>query len=173
MANLEGAVALVTDSDIASDIRLNDVISEAIKSVFDEENTPKKQNPRPSRSGKLVTEGEKAKMAELVSNVISAIQPLIIKTVTSAVAATTKILLNDVKAEMAKKDQESEAARKDFLNKTMKIAVHQQSELDRQEQYSRKENLKIYGMAENENEDTTEIIIQMANEIGVPITRED
>ena len=51
----------------------------------------------------------------------------------------------------------------------------QHFELDRQEQYSRKDSVRIYGIPdpEDERENTNDIVVKLAKDIGVNITTAD
>ena len=57
-----------------------------------------------------------------------------------------------------------------------KLEVGQQREvwgIDSNEQYSRRDNVRIFGIKETPNEDTTQLAINLANSIGVNLNRKD
>ena len=46
-------------------------------------------------------------------------------------------------------------------------------EIDRLEQYSRRENIRVFGVAETADESTNDVIVQVAADMGVDITERD
>ncbi len=54
-----------------------------------------------------------------------------------------------------------------------KVIVELSDRLDRSEQYARRNNLRITGIAESEGEDTDDLIIAMAKSIGIDVSHED
>ena len=47
------------------------------------------------------------------------------------------------------------------------------AEIDRLEQYGRRDNVRIFGLEETRNEDTTEKVVELAADMGVAITAKD
>ena len=89
--------------------------------------------------------------------------------------------MNDVQTKIESIDptrgSELAVARNEYqeqeLEKLRMITQRTAWETDRQQQYSRKENIRVYGIIETEDEDTSDLIVQLANDIGVKITRND
>ena len=120
-------------------------------------------------SGKTrATTGNKidgAIIGDIVSQVVLAIQPLLIKVVTSAVTTATRQLMTDMATKTAERKAEL-----DGLKKEVQL---QKFELDRLEQYSRCESIRICGIAETAGEDTDDVVRELAADIGVTLKPED
>ena len=58
--------------------------------------------------------------------------------------------------------------KKEMLNMKKELQIAK-CQLEKQQQYSRRNNLKFYGLQEREKEDTTELITDLMKEIGVNI----
>ena len=93
----------------------------------------------PKTNGKTrATTGSKVDgvtIGDIVSQVVLAIQPLLIKVVTSAVTTATRQLMNDMATKTAERKAEL-----DGLKKEIQL---QKYELDRLEQYSHCESIRI------------------------------
>ncbi|KAK3917255.1 Protein unc-13-like protein C [Frankliniella fusca] len=89
--------------------------------------------------------------------------------VKKAVAAATKPL-QDTIGHLSEQVNElkSELEKKDIVIKQMQD--HYEDRLDELEQYGRRNNLRIFGVEEKENENTNDLVIQVSNEMGVCIT---
>ena len=88
--------------------------------------------------------------------------------VTSAEEAATELIMANVRREMG--------VIEDVGNILCSIRVENQKltfEIDRLEQYSRRENVRIYGLRETQGENTSLVFIDMAQDIGVTITPAD
>ena len=94
-----------------------------------------------------------------------AIQPVLIKVVTPAVTTATRQLMTDMATKTAKRKAEL-----DGLKKEVKLHTF---ELDRLEQYSRRESIRICGIDETAGEDTDELARELAADIGVTLKPED
>ena len=88
--------------------------------------------------------------------------------VTTAVEAATAQIMANVRREIG--------VIEDVGKKLCSLQVENQKltfEIDRLEQYSRRENVRIYGLAETQGECTNTVVIDMARDIGVTITPAD
>ena len=124
--------------------------------------------------GDIITQ-DGAMVGDIITQVIAAIQPLVIKSVTKAVTAAVATAFKQMKAELqAVETMRGEVKR---VKENMARLQIQHFEQDRQEQYNRNDSIRIYGIPEPENdhtrEDTNEIIVKLANDIGVTITTAD
>ena len=98
-------------------------------------------------------------IGDIVTQVVNAVQPMIQSIVTAAVTASTSQMLSFWSDSI--KSMKSDAC-------TMKRVIKsQEKDIDKLEQYSRRENVKIYGLIEEENENTDERVIKLFNDIGV------
>ena len=97
-----------------------------------------------------------------MAQVVGAIQPMILdcfKTMMVSVKEDIETMKNDV----ASKEVER------LKRENMK----QKFELDKLEQYTRKDNIKVFRINEVDNEETNEIVVSVANDIGLTIRKED
>ena len=106
---------------------------------------------------------EAAMISAIVAQVLATIQPIIVQSVTAAVAAAMKELMKELQKPLENLRQ-------------MESVPNQGTALegiDRLEQYGRRDNIRIYGLEETRNEDTTEKVVKLAADIGVTITAND
>ena len=133
-------------------------VGDAINSLFKE--IPKSFNSDSIKDGKS-SESSSSRMGancgndigQIIAQVLNAVQPLLVTAV--------------VKAFNEKQ-----------LNKAMRLIQTKSFRIDELEQYTRKDNLKFDGLQEeardeNVPEDTTGVAVKLANDIGVPLTKED
>lgn len=111
---------------------------------------------------------DEAGLAVVINNVLSAIQPLIMQAVSAAIVSSTSVVLE--KLNEITEDYKEEKR----ITQIVKAEVqHQGSEQDKLEQYSRIDNVKIFGLEENENENLEEKIIELGKVTGVDMKKED
>ena len=100
-------------------------------------------------------------IGDIIALVIAAIQPVIVKSinvaVTSAVEAATEQIMANVRREMSVIEDVGKK-RSSLQVETQKLTF----EIDCLEQYSRRENVRIYGLAQTQGENTNGILIDMA-----------
>ena len=95
---------------------------------------------------------DKASMGEILSNIMMAIQPLIVQAVTAAVTSAMEAAMNQL-------------LRSDGLG-SLKSQTHKTHfDLDRLEQYGRRESIRIHGVEEKAGENTNEIVVKLAKDI--------
>ena len=116
-------------------------------------------------------------IGDVITQVIAAIQPMVIKSVTTAVTAAVATAFKQMREELqAVETMKGEVKR---VNENMaRLAAKLQTqhfELDRQEQYNRKDSVRIYGIPDpkDERENTNDIVVKLAKHIGVNITTAD
>lgn len=105
-------------------------------------------------------------VAEIVTEVVKAIQPMIVQCVTSAVSQAVTIIADKFVGDMRNLNN-------DTISSMRKQLKQQTYQLDRMEQYTRRENIRIKGMNYTDNENTNEIVMKLASDIGVQLSNED
>lgn len=116
--------------------------------------------------------------SELMNQVIHALRsPLVVKEIVDAIYTTVyeKIaseLHDSFLLELKKSEDQitSLTASSDFLKKKI---VSLESSLDEQEQYSRRQCLRIYGVTEEANENTDKLVLDLATKMKVPLDPRD
>ena len=101
--------------------------------------------------------------SELVMDIVGQLVPILVNAIGAAIATSTKEVIKGL----------TQVVGVNQVNKLKKEVQSNQFEIDRLEQYSRKENIKIYGIAEQERENTNDIVINLAKELGVGIDAHD
>ena len=165
---------------------LEATVAEAAEEALNNENDEK-----PTVSAKQPTRGKKktgppsttptgqdgAMIGDIITQVIAAIQPMVIKSVTTAVTAAVATAFKQMREEFqAVETMKGEVKRVNENMARLAAKLHTQHfELDRQEQYSRKDSVRIYGIPdpEDERENTNDIVVKLAKDIGVNITTAD
>ena len=104
----------------------------------------------------------------IVQEVLASLQPVLASVVSTAVATATREIIVQLKGELA-----SLAEQKVELNRAKAQIQSQRCELERLEQYTRRDNVRIFGMEEVEGENTSQVVVQLAKEIGVDMTEAD
>lgn len=104
----------------------------------------------------------------IISEVIRSLQPVLVECVCVAVSKAVSTLSKQM-METVKSHYEDNGVISDLKNQ-IKLQTY---ELDRMEQYNRRENIRITGIPHEDGEDTMEKVIKTAREIGVTLTRED
>ena len=121
-----------------------------------------------------------AMIGDIITNVVEAIQPMLVKSVTVAVSAAVSMAFKQMRREFEAVEEMKEEAVKvnDELTRFRARVQTQLFAQDRLEQYSRKESVRIYGIPESTEgeatrEDTNEIVLKIATKIGANITSQD
>ena len=159
MANVsDNRFNMLRENDEAGD--LDDSVSQAITTAVlaaMKSTTPKTRATTGSKVGG-------ATIGEIVSPVVLAIQPLLIKVVTSAVTTATRQIMKDIATKTAERKAE--------LDGLMIEVQLQKYELDRLEQYSSRESIRIGGIDETTGEDTDDLVRELAADIDVTLKPE-
>lgn len=139
------------------------VMNAFVKHGLFQPSEPKLPNIPPSKSG---VQGDS--LASVINSVLSAIQPMIMKAVSVAIASTTATVLDKMQQDMQALQLERAELRE------LKTELQQQKfENEKLEQYTRKDNVRIFGLSETENEDLDDKIISLAGEIGLELKKDD
>ena len=152
-------------------------IAEAVQAAVNTEATKKfetRSNTKSAKAKNTTTTHEGAITGELVTLVITAIQPVLVKAMTAAVTTAVATASKQIMLELRHDLQTVECVRKEM--ETLRTQVQSQNfELDRLQQYSRRDNIRVYGIAEatDENENTNSVIVKVAKDMGVDISEHD
>ena len=101
-------------------------------------------------------------VGEIVAQVVGVIQPMIMD--------CFKTMMLSVKEDIEK--MKNDLASKE-VERLQRENMKQKLEIDKLEQYTRKDNIKIFGINEVVNEDTNEIVVNVAKDMGLTICKED
>ena len=127
--------------------------------------TGKKQATSVSAGAGNLSDG--AFIGEIVTKVLAAIQPIIIQSVTQAVAAAMKVAMEQFQPNRSTASCSSPG----ILHPEVQT---NRFEVDRLEQYSRRDSFKVFGVPESgPQEDTSQMVVDLAKEIGVELRRDD
>jgi len=122
-----------------------------------------------TRKGKTLPQAS-ASNQPTIASLWDELQPLIINTVTAAVtAAVTKAVSVAMAQVMSAMKNERDDEREVLSAQLLKLSFQQ----DRQEQYSRRESMRIRGIPEKDEEDLADEICKIATAIDVPLKKED
>ena len=170
MANVsDNRFNVLRENDEAEDLddSVSQAITTAVLAAVEETKTAKSTTPKTKLKTRATTANkvDGATIGDIVSQVVLAIRPLLIKVVTSAVITATRQLMNDMATKTAERKAEL-----DGLKKEVQL---QKFELDRLEQYSRRESIRICGVDETTGEDTDDLVRELAADIGVTLKPED
>ena len=148
---------------------VNEAVNAALNSlVADSQPKPTKRNPK----GRATATHEGAITGEVITLVIAALQPVLVQSVTAAVttavATASKQIMLDLRHDLGalhamEADTKALRAQVQTLN----------FDIDRLQQYSRRENVRVFGIAEIADEKTNDIIVKVAGDMGVDITERD
>lgn len=158
-----------TTSDLLREISQD--ISKTIENHLDRSETDEKtsKGPQTRKTSKGGVSGDmENSLKTIISEVIRSLQPVLVDCVSIAVSKAVSSLSKQV-VETVKSQYEESGVIADLKNQ-IKLQTYQ---LDRMEQYTRRENIRITGIPYEDGEDTTEKVIKTAREIGVTLTRED
>ena len=101
-------------------------------------------------------------VGEIVAQVVGVIQPMIMDCFKTRMLSV-KEDIEKMKNDLASKEVE----------RLQRENMKQKFEIDKLEQYTRKDNIKIFGITEVVNEDTNEIVVNVAKDMGLTICKED
>lgn len=105
-------------------------------------------------------------ITEIVTEVVKALQPMIVQCVTSAVTQAVTILADKFVADMKAINNSTVSS----LKQQLKQKSYQH---DRLEQYTRRDNIRIKGISYADNENTNDIVMKLASDIGVELSKDD
>ena len=176
VANSSQALQQIDDeNDIEDSIRdtITRAVNEAMQGSVDVTSEVNLRSKDTTTRGakKSASKIDGAMIGDLVAQVVGAIQPILTAVVTAAVSASTKEILAKIEAN----EEARKSNTRDSLTRVRQRVQLQEFALDKLEQYTRRENVRIHGVPEprtagGETEDT---VIKLAADIGVNINRED
>ena len=128
-----------------------------------------------ANSNKAKVGGVDATVGDITAEVILAIKPILIKTVTSAVTAAVSAAFRHLKVDIQGIEivEEELKAVKDELRAAKTNMQINRFEMDRLEQYSRRDSVRVCGRAEMDNENTSDMVVRVAKDMGVDISPND
>ena len=89
---------------------------------------------------------------------------MLVEAISTAVTAAMRVVMENIKQPVEVQPTPPNLQKDVQLNRF---------QVDKLEQYTRRENIKLYGIPEEEKEDTSELVLNVAKEIGVQLQRED
>ena len=130
-------------------------VAEAVEEALNKENDQKltvsaKEPAKGNRGPATTPTGDEAMTGDIIVQVIAAIQQILIKSVTTAVTVAVATAFKQMREELQAVDTmkgEVERVRGNMARLQAKLQT-QHYDLDRQEQYSRKDSVIIYGIPE-------------------------
>lgn len=176
---LDDEVSMKSSNSTPLDMRqLQETISYAVVTATGEPDVSnsKSQSVRPKvKDVPVLNDGlrgslksEDGLVSDIVSKVLVAVQPVIVEAVRAAVTTAMSSMmatLKDVFTEMIMKDRDRDDER---------AALSWQKEVDRLEQYSRRENVRVFGLPEGPGkEDTSAEVVKLASDMGLHLKKED
>lgn len=158
--------------------QLEEIISKAV-----EDHLPKPPKDSPRISGKTRGKAQPSsggnagvmadiQIGEFLQKIMSSLQPVLAAALNAAVTESTKHFIKVTETATSK----IVAATTQLERKVTEVKSGLQKiswDMDKLEQYTRKENIKIYGIPVSENENTNRIAIELASQLGVKIADED
>ena len=106
---------------------------------------------------------------DFVKVVMAEMEPLFERTITSAVAIAIEAMLPQLEASITAENERMSKEISDLRSTLQSQAF----ELDRLAQYSRHENGRLHGVPETAGENTNDVLIAVASDIGVHINEHD
>ena len=114
--------------------------------------------------------GSDRNIALLVKEVMQAIQPVMVKCIVTAVTRAMEIHTKAMREEFANQGNGNEW---NVLTDMQKQIKQQSYQLEKNEQFQKRENIRIKGLTYEENENTEQRVIGLARDIGVTLTSDD
>ena len=168
--------ALEDESDGAENKQgsVRDAVSSVIESKLEKLfKPPNKPSPKHATRGKQVggPSSPENKVNDAIQQTLAKVIPSLCEIMTDAVIAASRHL-----AEEARKSSDQHTKEREELNKAKTIIQTQHFELDRLEQYSRRDSVRIVGLSEASDpaqENTTQIALDLAKDLGVVLKEDD
>ena len=184
MAENSGSGVVVIGNDMKCDVdeSFSKMLADAIEGVLVVSETVqstkgggKSATRANTNSNKTKVGGVDATVGDITAQVILAIQPIFIKTVTSAVTAAVSAAFRHLKDEIQGIEivkEELKAVKEELRAAKTNMQINR-FEIDRLEQYSRRDSVRVCGIAETDNENTNDIVVRVAKDMGVVISPND
>ena len=125
-----------------------------------------RQTPKRADTEKAAAE---VSVAEIVRRAVVEMKPMIEQTIEAAVATALDTIVPQLEAGLR---AENERLHKTVAALTSQLQ-RQSFEIDKLAQYGRRENVRINGVPETEGENTDDVVIAIARDMGVDIDRRD
>ena len=109
-------------------------------------------------------------IALVVKEVMQAIQPVMVKCIVTAVTRAMEIHTKAMREELTNQGKGNEWS---VLTDMQKQIKQQSYQLEKNEQFQKRENIRIKGLRYEENENTEERVMALARDIGVTLTSDD
>ena len=168
LANVNGSAKEETESRANIQTTIEDAVKSAMEEAVASTNDSRtKKGPKLNVSKNV----DLSMIGEIVAQVMLGVQPLITSVVTSAVTASTRAILADVAESHTQLRNEVASLQKE-------VRLHR-FQLDRLEQYGRRDSVRIHGLAETTDgepettEGSTEKVIRLAADMGVTLKPDD
>ena len=129
--------------------------------------TPKHGQSMDIATPSLVVGENLENVSSIIISVMSVMHPMLMEAVAATITATTETIKS------VKRDLEEIRTGKEEILILQQSMETQKSETEKLEQYSRKENVKVFGLSESDEEDLEDKIVNLASDIGVPLERRD
>ena len=163
---------LERDVDDANGTSFENEVNEAVKVALSSLFPDTKPNKKNTKGKTTTTTHEGAITGDVITLVIAALQPVLVKSVTAAVTTAVATASKQIMLELRQDIGVVHAMEADV--KALRTKVQSQNfEIDRLEQYSRRENIRVFGVAETADELTNDVIVKVAADMGVVITERD
>ena len=101
--------------------------------------------------------------------VVKDLLPVLVKAITSAVSTAVDKATLRIENRLADELKSTKVAVEKVKRETQKQAF----EMDKLEQYSRRENVKISGIPVREDENTNQLVVELASKVGVDLKEDD
>ena len=150
-------------------LELSDVVKEAVSKALADNPLAAASPKKPVGKG-AGNKGASLNVGDIVAQVLAAVQPTLIALVNSGIASATQKIWDNMVAK--------EESTKQVLRKHEYELVSMKARVERQEQYSRRETIKIMNlpvthMKADGHEDTDRAVRELASMVGVELTPHD
>lgn len=164
-----GNTQIIMSSDLSDSEDGNDANRRAIQEAVD--NALKISTSNVSGKIGVSTRTSRSSNEDVVGNVVKQVLveliPTISTLISSAVQAATEPIISKLN-ELSSGELYSEPS-----HKLKSVVQHQKLDIDRLEQYSRRDSIRISGLPEEQNENTNEKIVKIAKDLGLQIQLSD
>ena len=182
VSNQFGALGLGDDNDGKrgedEELSFGKLIAEAVEAAINSDTGKRREETRAQKKARQAKGTPRAATPEgaitgdLVATMIAALQPVLVKSVTAAVTAAVAVASKQIMIDLRHDLEEVQHMREEV--QSLRARVQTQSfELDRLQQYSRRDNIRVYGIEEKPDECTNTIIVKLAHDMGVEIEEQE
>ena len=134
---------------------LEEAVRDAVSSALGDFKKESPSSPKTRKgSGKSAANAANIDIAEIVAKAIAALQPMLVSVIATAVKVSSEAIFEELKKGACPPSTASSVQSNRF-------------EIDRLEQYSRRDNLKLVGVPERQNEDCVQLVKEVASDLGI------